>query len=340
MRHLLLFSLLVFLKPGISSGQSDLPPRIRFDVPAMVTCREITTEEFANTHSLEKLLEVRLTTSSLLATGTDRCIRELFFFVYSPERSFEIVDFSPQTTLITEFASPIDESQNQENSNSAGLNLTPNLELAGKANITASLSDRQATTKRISRLPPKQLAVASGTQNRGTAVYFKMKPSTQLTLEGTQDILLMIKVPIAWRADVMHVHCSGITADDEDGPFQRSRSDFVVPIHLAADAPARIQCEELSRAERQLRKAAGRARFPSEPSRKDLTEQVSLFVRREILGKKEPESARPDWLGQVIFTNESLAGIQSATGVEFDAELQSAIRRFRQSRQQVVRLNR
>lgn len=340
MRHLSLFWILLVLPAGSTFSQDRSLPQINFDVPAVIGCREVTTEEFANTHSLEKLLEVRLNASSLLANGTDRCIRELFFLIYSPERSFQVVDFSPQTTLITEFAAPIDETSNKENVNSAGFNFSPNLELAGKASLNANLSDKEGKSLRTSRLPPKQLAVASGTQRRGTAVYFKMKPSSQLTLEGTHEIVITLKVPIAWRADLMHVHCRGLTAWSESGPSRKSRADFVVPIHLSSDAPAKILCEELVREEGRVRaRAVALDKKPQQQKKKDFVSRVNLFVKREVLGKKDRQVNSTSWLGALIFTTKSTQQIISESSIDFDAETTRTMKRYRVAREKVFELN-
>lgn len=339
MRLPFLFLVLILSVPSSANGQSQPLPQIEFDVPRHITCRDVTTEEFANTHSLEKLLEVRFKVSSLLANGTDRSIRELFFFIYSPERSFEIVDFTPQTTLITEFAGPVEESRNDEKSNSAGLNFAPTFEMSGKASLNANLSDRQGKTLRTTKLPPMQLAVASGTQKRGTAVYFKLKPSTQLTLEGSNEITLTIKVPVAWRADLMHVHCSGWTALKTDGPVRKSRADFVVPLHLESDAPAKIQCEQFSHCERVLRQMTRGVQTRPVARKSDLASKVSIFVKREILGKKEKPTPTPNWIGEVIFNNHSVSQVESSLNVEIDSEAQNAIRNFRLQRADLLKLN-
>ena len=340
MRHLLLVLVLSSAAPSTLAYGQKTPPRIEFDVPSIVSCRDITTDEFANTHSLEKLLEVRFNVSSLVSSGSDRCIRELFILAYSPERSFEVVDFSPQTTLITEFASPIDESRNVENSSNAGINFSPAFEMAGKANLNANVSDREGKTLRTSKLPPKKLAVASGTQKRGTAVYFKLKPSTQSTLEGSHEVVLTVKVPVAWRADLMHVHCSGVSAWTEDGPHSKYRADFVIPVYLAADSPAKIVCEQFSDAELELRRSARTEYSKKSPAKKDLASKVSLFVKREILGKRKKPTPQSNWLGQVIFNNHSVAAIESQSGTELSDSAKTSVRKFRQCRIELLKLNR
>lgn len=341
-QFLLGVGLFCFVAPVTASpswAQSPELPSIRFDVPATIACQEVTDESFAQTHSLEKLLEVRITTSSLLESGSDRLIRELFFFIYSPDRSIRIVDLAPKTTLITEYASPIDESENRENSNSAGFNFTPNLEMTGKANINATLSDRVGKTRRTALLPPKQLAIASGTQNRTTAAYFKLKPSSQETLEGTQELVLFIKVPIAWRADLLHIHCRGKTGRPGGKSTRVSRADFIVPIHAASDAPARLSSEKLVQAESRLRHLAAGFQPPAIRKSKKLTDRVTLFVKQEILGKSPPPAPDPNWLGKVIFTRQSVASIEESSGIDLSPEVETAVQEYRSARQKLLALN-
>ena len=323
--------------PPTTSAQSAPVPKIEFDVPGVIGCSEVTTPEFASTHSLEKLLEVRIKTSSLLETGPDRFIRELFFFIYSPEQSMQIVDFSPKTSLITEYAGPIEESVNRDNSSNAGFNFTPTLEMAGKANINASVSDRLGNSRRTTKLPPKQLSVSSGTQKRGTAVFFKFKPSSQSALEGSHELVLSLKVPISWRADILHVHCRGVTATDSRGPAVTSRNDFLVPIHLAADAPAKLNCHKLLTCERKVRQLSSASHF-SKRKKTDLVKKVSLFVKHDLLGKAE-KSQPVSWGGQVIFNNRSWSKVESLNQIRLDPSAKQAIADFRSARKRVVDLN-
>lgn len=332
---------LIFCFSQASSFAQNLP-QVKFDVPAVVSCRDITTEDFARTHSLEKLLEVRIKASSLIESGSDRLIRELFFFIYAPERSLRIVECLPATTMLTEYAAPIDVSQNQENSNTVGLSFTPQLELAGKANLNANLTDRKGETQRISRLPPKQLAIASGTQRRETAAYFKFKPSSQATLEGSQELLLTVRVPNSWRADLLHMHCRAVTGNAS--VTRTSRADFIVPLHIESDAPAKIKCDQLLRAEQALRAAAAQdLASQSEKSQpkaiEKLSRHVTVFVKKEILRQSVKPPVNPNlWLGRIIFTG-AADKILNDKSLQLSAQTQSAIRKFSQARSQLVSLN-
>jgi len=291
--------------PANIAKPNRLPSRIKFDAPSILNCREVTTEEFANTHSLEKLLEVRLRVSSLVENGSDQQIQELFFLAYSPEKSFRIVDFTPTTSVLTEHAGPIETSQNRENANNAGLNFQPTIELAGKASINASLSDKHGESRRTTMLPPMKQVVASGTQSRESAAYFKFRPNSQSTLEGTQEITLIIQVPIAWRADVMHVHCRGTTAKASGTERSRlSRNDFVIPIYVENDAAAKLHCDDYLRAESEFRRIGAREETSSAAKTsnpQNFVSKIGKFIKTTV-SKPESKPALPkNWMGNVIF---------------------------------------
>ncbi|MEE2639185.1 MAG: hypothetical protein VX768_01045 [Planctomycetota bacterium] len=325
-------------RPGLH--RPGLPPVIRFDIPAAVAAREVTSESFAKTHSLEKLLEVRFTASTLLDSGSDRVIQELFFLIEAPEKSMRMVDFSPSTTLTTEFASPIDVSENRDTANNSGIQLTPAVEMFGKANLNAGFSNRRGETRKVSRLPPKQLAVASGTQNRQTATYFKFKPSSQSTLEGSRELCLIIQVPIAWRADLLHVSCRGITSDTGGAGGRVSRSDFVVPVYLAPDAPARILCDQFIAAESQLRRAADDVVSVQQQSKKNVVSQVSSFLHREILKKKKnpARTTGSRWLEEVLFGTISGSEVESKFNIRLSERTRRAVDRYQKCREKLTGL--
>lgn len=325
--------------PAWASRSIHSPSRIKFDVPSILNCREVTTEEFANTHSLEKLLEVRLRVSSLVENGSDQQIQELFFLAYSPEKSFRVVDFTPTTSVLTEYAGPIETSQNRENANNAGLNFQPTLELAGKASINASISDKHGDSRRTTMLPPMKQVVASGTQNRESAAYFKFKPNSQSTLEGTQEITLIIQVPIAWRADIMHIHCRGLTAKSTGTDRSLlSRNDFVVPIYVENDAAAKLKCDEYLLAESNFRQIGSRERtssIPNDSKKKDLVSKIGKFLKTTV-SKPESDSAVPkSWMGNVIF-----AKAYKTYEAKLSSESRSAVQRLARTRNSIIGMSR
>src|SRR3954469_4662304 len=72
-------------------------PRVVFDMPYAVSCREVTPPEFAAANPGDKLIEVKLGISSLLQGGKEQDLAQYFIRVESPQRTMQVVDFLPKT---------------------------------------------------------------------------------------------------------------------------------------------------------------------------------------------------------------------------------------------------
>jgi hypothetical protein len=60
----------------------------------------------------------------------------------------------------------------------------------------------------MNRLPPKHAVVVSGTSSEGRGVFFKLKRSSQTSLEGVHELSVAFAVPANWRAGEVQVSCS------------------------------------------------------------------------------------------------------------------------------------
>ena len=66
---------------------------------------------------------------------------------------------------------------------------------------------------------------------------------------------------------------------------------------------------------------------------------MTVFVKKEILGKKEKAAPHANWLGQIVFNNASTATVESRTGVTLNQSVKSAARKFHLSRAELLKLN-
>src|SRR5262245_41533041 len=83
---------------GISTSAAIAEaPRVRFDMPYAVACRDVTTAEFTQTYPGYKLMEAKLEISSLLAAGQEKDLTQFFIRVESPAHTLVITDYLPKT---------------------------------------------------------------------------------------------------------------------------------------------------------------------------------------------------------------------------------------------------
>jgi hypothetical protein len=75
----------------------------------------------------------------------------------------------------------------------------------GSASGYAYQHDNSHQIVHFAKKPAMEALTASGTIERQRGVYFKMRQSTQLTLEGSRQFRIVFEVPDGWRADLLDV---------------------------------------------------------------------------------------------------------------------------------------
>lgn len=232
-------SLVGSLLLAVSFAGSSLAasPVISFDPNRMVACREVTPEEFALSNPTEKIVEARFQVSVLIAAGKETAVDELLIVISSPNQRFRVLDFSPRTELATDITGEIATDETRESSaalqGSLGGNVALHYGLAhvqGTPSLTAGVNNRSLSKETYKKLPPRQLILASGTTNAGHGVFFKIRRSTQTSLEGTHEFLCLFAVPSAWRGDWAMFECTA------SGPGTRYLSRSVANVAQAQNA--------------------------------------------------------------------------------------------------------
>ena len=72
------------------------------------------------------------------------------------------------------------------------------------------IGDSNSSHTQYALLAPKQILVASGTIERGSGVYYDLKPSTQDTLQKQREFACLFDVPANWRANYIIVKCKAL----------------------------------------------------------------------------------------------------------------------------------
>jgi hypothetical protein len=263
---------LVLLFLSIMTAPSALAgvPQVEFDAAYVVACRDVTPEGFAAANPQQRLVEARIDISALLQRGSEDDLAEYYFRLTSPRRSVQVHDYLPKTKLAGDIAGNISIEEKNERSAGLGLSLAGVYSGAAKAAGNANLGTTRSKTVRFDRLPPLESLTASGTIDRGTGVFFKLRPSSRTSLEGGNEYVLMLRVPCEWRADYLHLHCQAtgwrrgpVRALDERKNC--GSCDFLIALHLEGDRQARDAALELTAAESRLRRAAAEIAEPKVP---------------------------------------------------------------------------
>ena len=97
--------------------------------------------------------------------------------------------------------------------------------------------------------------MASGTKDRRHAVFFKLKPSTQMTLEGERTFSVIYSVPQDWKADWIYVNCKAIGFNRGvilDSQVESGLAGYAVGLHLDGDENARSAAMTLAKRQQEL----------------------------------------------------------------------------------------
>lgn len=255
------------------SGLAAETPRVQFDMPFAVACREVTPPNFSLASPGQKLIEVKLEISSLLVAGQERDLTQYFIRIENPARPLSVADYLPKTLHESRMSGPVTITDTTEKNASLGINVAGKYELISAIGATAGIGQKNTSCVKYNLLPPLEAVAASGTLNRGSTVFFKLRATPRNVLEGTREYGLVLRVPSSWRADSMRVHCEAegiqrsiVSTFNEE--VSCGRREFTVALYLEGDEQARLTAEDFARRKSaDARNSGGKAssRGKSEP---------------------------------------------------------------------------
>src|SRR5262245_61821301 len=115
LRNVCLPFVLTALLPSVAAAET---PRVHFDMPFTIACRDVTSPEFTAANPNHKLIETRFEISTLLLAGEERDLAQLFIRIDSPERTVSVVDYLPKTFHESLHAKPIGVTKTDEKNGS------------------------------------------------------------------------------------------------------------------------------------------------------------------------------------------------------------------------------
>ena len=236
-----------------AAALSASEPRLSFDVgytaPALLS-----TQDEPSLLEAEKAFEARFLISSRMLSGSEKDIKELTFSITAGDERLRVLAWSPETTYAADVEGRIDIvlRRHQQQSHDVGAEAGVPFFIsgipgsaAGKASIAAG--EESTSEGRFSRLPAKEWIVTSGTTQRERGVFFKLRPHSQATLEGSHVFTVVFAAPSDWKASAFEVTCEAVSKQKQNGQSVvcGGRQAFV-GVFLASDGKARSQAVALA----------------------------------------------------------------------------------------------
>lgn len=234
-------------------------PRIKFDVPLMIACSDVTTVAFTRQYPQERLIEAKFTISSLLLSGDERDLQQYLFQVELPQRVAVVVDYLPKTQIESPFATNIAYEKQEESTAKLNVNFLGQYELLlGNVN-DSGFTEHKYSHLQAEMLPPLESVTASGKIDRSTGVFFKLKAGDRNPLEGERSFAMILRVPAAWQADFVRVRCQATgkvrgVVHSLDQSVTCGEEEFLVSLYEEGNLKARSAGMQLLQAEANLRR--------------------------------------------------------------------------------------
>lgn len=194
---------------------ADARPQVEFDFARTIEARDVTPPQRADAHPHQRLIEVALPVSvRFRGVGPDD-VDELDIEINGAAAGLQVLDFAPDTQLASDIENTIESTLTVKKSRSLDGSLGGTLPIVGAdavahltPSINAGVSRGEIATEKVNRLPPKYAVVVSGTSASGRGVFFKLKRSTQTSLEGAHELTVTFVAPADFEAGKLLVGCT------------------------------------------------------------------------------------------------------------------------------------
>ena len=177
-------------------------PRVEFDIPYTVACRDATTDEFREKNPERKLIEAQLEVSTLLREGKEDDLQQITVSLSSPRQRLRVEDFAPRTELHSDVQGEIKivEKSEEIKTSDASLGGAISGDIGPvKAKISPTLggvkTHKNATEGNFTKLPPKQVLVAAGDDPPGTRRGFQTETIDPGVAARTEAVSLHVCRP-------------------------------------------------------------------------------------------------------------------------------------------------
>ena len=214
--------------------------QVAFDVNPMAPARESNSIGLMNQLPNSRMVDVQLDVSALFTPGDAAVITEYTVRIVSRHEDVQVADYSPRTEMQTDVFGPMQISQEGDRVREAAIRGAGGYPGVGTAQGYAYYHDNSHETVHYAKKPSMELLNAAGTLERRRGVYFKVRQSSQTTLEGARPFRIVFEVPNSWRADLLDVtiEAAGLENSHSKRPRVLYAQQFVVALYQEYDENA------------------------------------------------------------------------------------------------------
>ncbi len=213
---------------------------VQFDIPQLAPATTVPVGQIAPRLPESLHVRLQLDISTLVASGFSGRVEEATIKILAHRPLVQVADFWPRTEMVSQYSSMISVSEEQDRLKQASINAIGGYPGVGSAKSQAYFHDHLNRDVQYQQAPPMQLLSAAGTLHRRSGVYFKLRSTPQVTLEGLRTFVVVLEVPSAWRGDLLEVQANayGKHKEDSKGMQELGQERFWVAVYRDDDQQA------------------------------------------------------------------------------------------------------
>jgi hypothetical protein len=272
--------------------------QVAFDVNPVVAARDLGQTSLMSQLPNSRMVEVQLDVSALFTPGNASQVTEYTVRMVSRHDDVQVADFSPRTELQSEILGAMQVTQDADKLREGAIRGFGGYPGVGTVQGYAYGHDNSHETVVYAKKPSLELSTASGTLERRKGVYFKVKQSSQNTLEGARPFRIVFEVPHTWRADLLDVSIEAIGSDHSSSKRVRvlSTQKFVVAMYQEFDEHAAAVAYDYMRHQKRLASYA-QAYAPTIEQRSFPTPFHKLGAKLDMYEPSIPQ----DWYDGIVY---------------------------------------
>jgi hypothetical protein len=188
----------------------------------------------------KQLVWTRLRISTQIPFNVSSSVNEITFRLQASSGNMKVVDYWPRTEVVSPIDGNIDVAHTDYQHQYFSLQAIGGSPAVAGGRAVAGRENTSAVQQTYQERPTLNTQVSSGTIDRARGVYFQLRPSPQMTLEGGRDFWVLWEVSANWKADLLDVsaQATALKATHSQKLTSLGYRRFLVALYQAQDEKA------------------------------------------------------------------------------------------------------
>lgn len=281
----------------------------------------------------KQLVWTRLRISTQIPVSVSSSVNEITLRLQASSGNMKVVDYWPRTEVVSPIDGNIDVAHTDYQHQYFSLQAIGGSPGVAAGRAVAGRENTSALQQTYQERPTLNTQVSSGTIDRARGVYFQLRPSPQMTLEGGRDFWVLWEVPVDWKADLLDVtaEATALKAKHSHKVTSFGNRRFLVAVYHAQDENAYHRALRYVEFEDKLRHSA-RIYDQAIQHQRTPTPWHRIALSIDLIDSEIPAQ----WLEYVLY-NKELSYIDSKTA-KLPVDVRVAILDYIDQRQALLQL--